>query len=68
MDFYVMRLFINNEYTFMKKILYDKAAPENRPLFAGSRAGFCNNSEEIKQNFNKIPTTEENTKKKIYKA
>jgi len=43
-----MRLFINNEYTFMKKILYDKAAPENRPLFAGSRAGFCNNSEEIK--------------------
>lgn len=63
-----MRMFINNEYTFMKKILYDKASPEKRPLFAGSRAGFCNNSEEIKENFNKIKTTEENTKKQIYKA
>lgn len=67
-DFYVMRLFINKEYTFMKKILYDKATPEKRPLFGGSRVGFCNNTEEVKMNFAKVPTTNVNTKNKTFKA
>lgn len=67
-DFYVMRLFINSEYTFMTKITYDKTVPEKRPLFAGSRIAFCNNNEEIKMNFDKIPTTSINTIKKSYTA